>query len=133
MTREQASRYSWISLLGLALTLACTLGGFAVAGQIAADNDDAAVSGLIWGALLGVAVGGCVVGLALARWCRGSARGVPWLVSPGLMLGAPLLASAALNGETVAVLMPVTGLVLLSGITSEFARWASRASRRTTG
>ncbi|MGE3425042.1 MAG: hypothetical protein AB7N24_23585 [Dehalococcoidia bacterium] len=133
MTRARLSRYSWISLLGLVVGVASALGGLVVAGLFVADNDDALTAGLAWGAIVGVATGGCVTALAHWCWCRGCPRWVAWLTSPGAVLGAPLLASATLNGETGAAVMLVAGLIVLSGITAEITSWALRAGRRTSG
>jgi hypothetical protein len=133
MTKELLSRYSWVSLSGLIVALACSLSGLALAGDAMAKRDDAAVDGLVWGGVVGVGVGGILVGLILARWVDRPGLLVPWVISPGVMIGAPLLASAALNGETRAAAVPVAGMIVLSGGLAWLTQWACGASRRTRG
>jgi hypothetical protein len=90
-----------MSLLGAAIAVIGTFGGFAVARRFLANNDEALLAGITWGTLAGLALGGLAVGGMLAT--VGEGQGVALLLSPGVFVGLPAAISGIVNQEVLAV------------------------------
>jgi hypothetical protein len=124
MTKTQASDYSWIAVLGLAIPVVSAFLGFALSG----GGDDEAISGLLWGATVGVGIGGVATGLL----ARHASRVIGWAVSPGGTLGSTILLSGLISGAVRDILAPVLVVVFVAGAATELARWTSLRGARST-
>lgn len=124
MTKDDLSTASWIANLGLAVAVALAFAGIPVAGALVPGDDEAAVSGIIGGAIAGLIIGGVIVG-ALCRRAGLSSR-VPLMTictAPGTLVSLPLLGAIVLAREWqslpwIAVLPIISTLAVLLGVSS---------------
>jgi hypothetical protein len=118
VSKDDLSRVSWIALLGLAIVMLGVMAGMPVAGRLVSDEDDAAVAGVVWGALVGAVVGGLIVGALCAR--AGLSRRTPLVAAfaaPGTLVSVSLLGAIVLSRDWSG-LFCVAVLTLSSGLAS---------------
>ena len=100
MSKDDLSRASWIALLGLAIVLLGAIAGLPVASELVSDDDDAAVAGIVWGALAGAIVGGLIVGATCAH--AGLSRRTPLVTvfaAPGTLVSVSMLGAIMLTRD----------------------------------
>ena len=128
ITTADISTASWIAIVGLVIAVVGALIGMPIAGQLLADNDDALVSGLTWGAIVGVVVGGITVGVLCGRASLSANRQrFAVAAAPGTLISVPLLIVILISHDWAALWWVVL-FIAASGLTAAPA--ASMAYRK---